>query len=130
MIPGSAVALNVALNSRQYSTDMCGKLLYVRVTNSGCTRCGTTQMPEGYMLARVTNECPECLFGSLDFGMKGDGRCRLTSTFPPQSLRHLCSLYEYPCAQREAQQWLKYAKLKQRNVGCMTDFNMRLLRDL
>lgn len=91
MHPGSPVALNVALNSRQYSTDMCGQLLYVRSINAGCTTCGTTPMPEEYMLARVTNECPECLFGSLDFGMKGDGRCGLTSTFLSQSLRHLYS---------------------------------------
>lgn len=69
--------MNVALNSPMYTTAMCGKLLYVRATgeDDGCTTCGMNPIPDQYMLARVTNECPECLHGSLDFGIQGDGRC-------------------------------------------------------
>ena len=31
----------------------------VKGTTTGCTTCGTTPIPNQYMLARVTNECPE-----------------------------------------------------------------------
>ncbi len=31
----------------------------VKGTTTGCTTCGMTPIPDQYMLARVTNECPE-----------------------------------------------------------------------
>lgn len=76
MQPGSAVPINVALNRPQYSTSMCGKLLYVRATaaSAACKTCGMTPISTEYILARVTNECPECAPGSLDLGISGDGR--------------------------------------------------------
>lgn len=78
MQPGSSTPINVALNSAQYSTAMCGKLLWVKATNSGCTTCGTTPISSQYILARVTNLCPECQYGSLDLGIQGDGRWKIT----------------------------------------------------
>lgn len=68
--------MNVALNGPQFSTAMCGRLLYVKSSgaDAGCKTCGLTPVPSGYMLARVTNICPECKYGSIDFGVKGDGR--------------------------------------------------------
>lgn len=78
--PGSSTPVNVALNGPQYSTAMCGKLLYVKATgeNAGCKTCGMNPIPDQYMLARVTNVCPECHYGSLDFGVHGDGRWKIT----------------------------------------------------
>ena len=86
MQPGNAVPINVALNRPQYSTSMCGKLLYVRSTpdSASCKTCGMTPISTQYILARVTNECPECAHGSLDLGIKGDGR----SATHPLQYRH------------------------------------------
>lgn len=77
--PGASTPVNVALNGPMYSTAMCGKLLYIKATgeDAGCKTCGLTPIPDQYMLARVTNVCPECLHGSIDFGVQGDGRWKI-----------------------------------------------------
>lgn len=81
--PGSSIPVNVALNGPMYSTAMCGKLLYIKASgeDAGCKTCGMTPVPDKYMLARVTNVCPECLYGSVDFGVQGDGRYTPNTSF-------------------------------------------------
>lgn len=75
---GSWTGLKVALNQAQIlngkawgNTEMCGKMLMVRGTGGGL---GMTPISKSWQLAMVTNMCPECQYGSLDFGTSGDGR--------------------------------------------------------
>lgn len=78
--PGNTVPVNVAMNGPQYSTAVCGKLILIKASGAdrGCTTCGLTPVPHDWILARVTNVCPECLHGSVDFGVRGDGRWKIT----------------------------------------------------
>lgn len=63
--------LNVALNSAQYSTSQCGRRLKFRGTGKGL---GHDPPPQQWQEATVTNLCPECKYGDIDFGKSGDGR--------------------------------------------------------
>ncbi len=72
---GNYNGLKVALNSPQFGphgvTAACGRKLMVRGTGSGS---GANPIPTGWQEAMVTNLCPECKYGDLDFGIGGDGR--------------------------------------------------------
>lgn len=71
---GQFSGINVALNSAQYSTDMCGKKLMFRGTGQGL---GYSPVSTNWQPAMVTNLCPECKYGDLDIGMGGDGRWQI-----------------------------------------------------
>lgn len=69
---GGQFGTRVALNSRQYSQNMCGKKLMFRGTGKGI---GNSPVSTSWQRGMVTNLCPECQHGDLDIGSGGDGRC-------------------------------------------------------
>ena len=70
----------VALDAPLYSQGaVCGGCLamYADPVDAGCTTCGTTPIPQTVQYVMVSNECPECLAGSLDQASNGDGRFKI-----------------------------------------------------
>lgn len=57
----------------------CGLCIayYGDPVDAGCTTCGTTPIPQTVTYAMVSNQCPECLTGSLDQASNGDGRFKI-----------------------------------------------------
>ena len=63
----------VAMNKLQFKTGAsCGDCLHACFTEKGDRKCFD---------AIVDNECPECHFGSLDLGQKGEGRWPVSWAF-------------------------------------------------
>lgn len=68
----------VALNNDQYGDSLlCGACIEGVASGEGS---GTTPLV-GTFNAFVTDRCPECSFGDLDFGMDGDGRWEISWRF-------------------------------------------------
>lgn len=68
---GGQFGTRVALNSRQYSDNMCGKKIMFRGTGQGL---GHSPVSTSWQRGMITNLCPECQYGDLDMGIGGDGR--------------------------------------------------------
>lgn len=77
--PGfNGVGITVAMNAEQYADGgACGKCIVARGAGAGA---GSTPVL-GPIYATVDNQCPECKFGDVDFGLGGDGRWRITWDF-------------------------------------------------
>jgi hypothetical protein len=75
MQPGqNGIGVTVAMNHQQYENGgACGRC--VKVTGRG--EGGGATPIIGPIYASVDNECPECAFGDVDFGLGGDGRWRI-----------------------------------------------------
>jgi expansin (peptidoglycan-binding protein) len=76
LIPSFASSLTlVAMNKDQYigasQSQGCGMCVSMRGTGSGS---GANPVSTSYFTAFVTDQCPECLTGSIDIGKSGDGR--------------------------------------------------------
>jgi expansin (peptidoglycan-binding protein) len=70
----------VALNNPQYgNSEMCGACISGQGTGVGS---GSTPV-RGNFEAYVSDRCPECKSGDLDFGISGDGRWKITWKFVP-----------------------------------------------
>ncbi|CAN0109294.1 unnamed protein product, partial [Hapterophycus canaliculatus] len=70
----------VALNNDQYGDSiMCGACIEGEGSGVGA---GADPV-EGAFKAYVTDRCPECAFGDLDFATAGDGRWDITWQFVP-----------------------------------------------
>lgn len=74
----------VALDQPLYSNGMgasaqCGLCIavYEDPSDYNCTTCGTTPPSRTVNYVMVSNECPECATGSLDFAANGDGRFKI-----------------------------------------------------
>ena len=69
---------NVAMNDPQFANSAsCGLCLTYRGTGAGV---GQTLIADTPQSALVTDLCPECLTGSLDMAMPGDGRFKIQWT--------------------------------------------------
>ncbi len=77
--PGfNGVPITVAMNRAQYDGgSTCGKCVSITGKGEGI---GMTPII-GPIIATIDNECPECKFGDVDIGMKGDGRWKITWDF-------------------------------------------------
>ncbi|CAM9699042.1 unnamed protein product [Ectocarpus sp. 13 AM-2016] len=70
----------VALNDEQYAdSHMCGAC----IEGEGSGEGEGGDPVEGAFKAYVTDRCPECLFGDLDFAADGDGRWDISWHFVP-----------------------------------------------
>jgi len=70
------VALDAPLYNMQSTCGYC-IAMYGDPVDAGCTTCGTTPIPDTVQYVMVSNECPECLTGSLDQASNGDGRFKI-----------------------------------------------------
>ncbi|KAA6428967.1 MAG: hypothetical protein FRX49_01077 [Trebouxia sp. A1-2] len=70
----SGLTMTVAMNDPQFGASVaCGMCITFQGTGTGI---GTEPIPGGteWQTALVTNRCPECLFGSIDQAINGNGR--------------------------------------------------------
>ena len=81
LAPGwNGVGLTVAINQAQWDEGRaCGKCVRAVGTGEGI---GTAAFGGPYN-GTIDNLCPECKFGDVDFGMRGDGRWKITWEFVP-----------------------------------------------
>lgn len=72
------VDVTAAMNKQQYANgSACGMCLVFRGLDRGCTTCGSTPFSTQWKTAIITDECPKCKYGDIDFAMNGDGRWKI-----------------------------------------------------